>query len=205
MLYVTKLGDEYMKRNHATKLVVVLSFLVLLVAATSSVVANPGLTGECGVGSGCHETFGTLTLSTNATVDAETDVPFVLQIEAGNGADYVAIKEGWADNDYFTISETLVQDGSTNDTNAAAGEISITVTITPLSNGTYTLRIWTVGPAASDLADSFDVTVTVTGGTGTTPPPPVDLVGIWSSMMIWVPAATGVILLVFGYIALKRD
>ncbi|MGD9395415.1 MAG: hypothetical protein PVJ05_03210, partial [Candidatus Thorarchaeota archaeon] len=70
-----------------------------------------------------------------------------------------------------------------------------------------TLRIWTVGPALSDLADSFDVEVTVTGATGTaTPPPePVDLVGIWSSMMVWVPAVTGVILLVFGYLALKRD
>jgi hypothetical protein len=194
-----------MRRNHTVKLVVALSFLVLLVAATSSVVANPGLTGECGVGSGCHETFGTLTLTTNSTVDAETDVPFVLQIEAGNGAEYVAIKGGWSDNDFFTISEPLVQDDSTNDTNASDGEISVEIVITPLTNGTYTLRIWTVGPALSDLAESFDVIVTVTGGTGTTPSPPVDLVGIWSSMMIWVPAVTGVILLIFGYIALKRD
>ena len=84
-----------MKRNHVTKLVVVLSFFVLLIAATGSVVANPGLTGECGVGSGCHETFGTLTLTTNSTVDAETDVPFILQIEAGNGVEYVAIKGGF--------------------------------------------------------------------------------------------------------------
>ena len=196
-----------MKRNHTVKLVVVVSFFVLLVAATNSVVANPGLTGECGIGSGCHETFGTLTLSTNSTVNAETDVPFVLQIDAGNGVDYVSIKGGWADNDYFTFSEVLVQDGSANDTNAAAGEISVTVTFTPITNGTYTLRIWAVGPAASDLADSFEVTVSVTGATGTvTPPPePVDLVGIWSSMMIWVPAVTGVLLLLFGYLALKRD
>ena len=196
-----------MKRNHVTKLIVALSFLVLIVAATNSVVANPGLPGECGVGSGCHETFGTLTISTNSTVDAETDAPFVLQIDAGNGVDYVAIKGGWADNDIFTFFEVLVQDGSANDTNAAAGEISVTVTFTPITNGTYTLRIWAVGHADSDLADSFDVAVTVTGATGTTTPtpPPVDLVGIWSSMMIWVPAVTGVILLIFGYIALKRD
>ena len=196
-----------MKRNHTVKLVVVVSFFVLLVAATNSVVANPGLTGECGIGSGCHETFGTLTLSTNSTVNAETDVSFVLQIDAGNGADYIAIKGGWADNNYFTFTEVLVEDGSADDTNAASGEISATVTFTPLTNGTYTLRVWAVGPAASDLADSFDVTVTVTGATGTvTPPPePVDLVGIWSSMMIWVPAVTGVILLVLGYLALKRD
>jgi hypothetical protein len=196
-----------MKRNYVTKLVVALSFFVLLVVATNSVVANPGLTGECGVGSGCHETFGTLTLSTNSTVDAETDVPFVLQIDAGNGVDYVSVKADWADNNYFTFYEVLVQDGSVNDTNAVAGEISVTVTFTPITNGTYTLRIWAVGPADSDLADSFDVAVNVTGATGTaTPPPePVDLVGIWSSMMIWVPAVTGVLLLVFGYIAFKRD
>jgi len=196
-----------MKRNHVTKLIVVLSFFVLLIAATSSVVASPGFSGECGSGTDCHNTSGTLTLSTNSTVDAETDVPFLLQIEAGNGVDYVAIKGGWADNDLFTFSEVQVEDNSADDTNAAAGEISVTVTFTPLTNGTHTIRIWAVGPATSDLADSFDVTVTVTGETGTiTPtPPPVDLVGIWRLMMIWVPAATGVILLIFGYIALKRN
>jgi hypothetical protein len=202
---VTKNGDNDMKRNHIMKVFVAFSFLVLIVAATSSVVANPGLTGECGIGSGCHETLGTLTLSTNSTVNAETNVPFVLQINAGNGAEYVAIKEGWADNDFFVVSEKLVQDGSANDTNTSTGEISFTVTITPLSNGTHTLRIWTVGPPLSDLAESFDVTVTVTGesGTVTTQPPP-DLFGIWTSMMIWVPSVVGVILLVLGYLALKK-
>lgn len=197
-----------MKRNHAMKLLVVLGFLVLILAATNSVTASPGLTGECGLGSGCHETPGTLTLSTNSTVDAETNDPFTLQIEAGNGAEYVAIKGGWANNDFFTVSESLVQDDSTEDTNAADGEISVEITFTPLTNGTFTLRIWTVGEAGSDLADSFDVTVTVTGEPGTTPttPPPttVDLYGIWSMMMIWVPAATAAILIIFGYLALRR-
>jgi hypothetical protein len=136
-------------------------------------------------------------------VDAETGVSFLLQIDAGNGAEYVAIKEGWADNDYFTVSEPLVQDDSTNDTNAAVGEISVEITITPLTNGTYTLRVWTA--AAGDLAESFDVTVTVIGETGTTPPPPVDLYGIWSTMMIWVPIASGVVLLVLGYLAFRRN
>ncbi len=196
-----------MKRNHTMKLLVAMSFLVLLVAATSSVVANPGLTGECGVGSGCHETFGTLTLTTNSTVDAETGVSFTLQIDAGNGAEYVSVLGGWADNDYFTISQPQIQDSSTNDTNAATGEISVEITFTPLTNGSYTLRIWAVGPALSDLAESFDVTITVAGpsGTVTTPTPPVDLVGIWTSMMIWVPVVTGLILLFFGYLAFKRN
>ena len=191
-----------MKRNHITKLVVALSFLLLLIAATGSVVANPELTNECG-GTGCHETFGVLTLTTNSTVEAETGISFTLQIDAGNGVEYVAIKEGWADNDYFNVSEPLIQDGSTNDTNAADGEISAEIIITPLTNGTYTLRIWTA--AGEGLAESFDVTVTVAGPSGTTPPPPVDLFGIWSTMMVLVPIATGVILLIFGYLALKRN
>ena len=59
-----------MKRNHAAMVIVVLSFFVLLIAATGSVVANPELTNECG-GAGCHETFGILTLTTNSTVEAE--------------------------------------------------------------------------------------------------------------------------------------
>ena len=191
-----------MKRNHATKLIVALSFLVLLIAAAGSVMAHPDYTAECG---DCHTTTGTLTLTTNSTVNAETGDPFALQIQAGNGAEYVAIKSGWADNDYFQISETLIQDNSANDTNAAVGEITVGVAFTPLINGTYTLRIWTA--SAGSLSESFDVEVTVTGepsGTVTTPPPPVDLVGIWTMMMYTVPVATALILAVFGYIALRR-
>ena len=180
---------------------VILGFLVLVFAATSSVVAYPEYSTECG---GCHTNTGTLTLSTNSSVAAETGDPFTLQITAGNGAEYIAVKHGWADNDYFTISETLVEDGATNDTNGASGEITVVITFTPLTNGTHTLRIWTA--AAGALSESFDVTVTVTGAAGTVPttPPPVDLVGIWHMMIIGVPVATGAILLILGYVALKR-
>ena len=191
-----------MKRNNVTKLLVVLSFLVLLTAAAGSVVAHPDYTAECG---SCHTNTGTLTLTTNSTVNAETGDPFLLQIQAGNGAEYVAIKSGWVDNDYFQISESLIQDNSVNDTNSAVGEITVEVTFTPLINGTYTLRIWTASTGL--LGESFDVVVTVTGepsGSVTTPPPPVDLVGIWKMMMYTVPAATALILVVFGYFALRR-
>jgi hypothetical protein len=190
-----------MKRNHATKLLVVVSFLVLLVAATNSVVARPEWTGECG-GSGCHAPSSTLTVTTNTTVEAETNVTFTLQIDAGDDVDYVSIKGGWADNDYFSFSEVLIQDQSADDTNAAEGEIFAEVSFTPLTNGTYTLRIWAVSVA--HLSESFDVTITVTGDPGELPPPPVDLYGIWTTMMIWVPIATGAILLILGYLALKR-
>ena len=196
------LGDDDMKRKHISKLLVTVSFLVLVIAAAGSVIAFEDNTAECG-SSGCHTTFSTLTLTTNSTVDAVSGESFTLQIIAGNGAEYVAIKEGWADNDYFSVSEPLVQDDSANDTNLVVGEITVDITITPLSNGTFTLRIWTA--AASDLAESFDVTITVTGEAGTTPPPPVDLVGIWNTLMIWVPIATAVILLIFGYLAFRRN
>ena len=191
-----------MKRNHATKLIVALSFLVLLIAAAGSVMAHPDYTAECG---DCHTNTGTLTLTTNSTVNAETGDPFSLQIQAGNGAEYIAIKSGWGDNDYFRISDTLIQDNSVNDTNAAVGEITVDVTFTPLLNGSRTIRIWTA--ATGLLGDSFDVAVTVTGepsGTVTTPNPPVDLVGIWTMMLYTVPAATALILVVFGYLALRR-
>ncbi|MFW9786578.1 MAG: hypothetical protein ACFFE2_00525 [Candidatus Thorarchaeota archaeon] len=190
-----------MKRNHATKLIVVMSFLVLVIAAANSVVANSDYTSECG---NCHTNTGTLTVTTNSTVDAETGDSFTLQIEAGNGAEYIAIKSGWADNDYFMVSEPLVQDGSTNDTNGAAGEISVAITFTPFTNGTYTIRIWTA--AAGALSDSFDVAVNVTGEPGTLPttPPPLDRVEIWRMMMIGVPIVTGVLLIIFGYLAFRR-
>ncbi|MHA2151451.1 MAG: hypothetical protein ACXAAQ_05605, partial [Candidatus Thorarchaeota archaeon] len=184
------------------KLLVIMGFFVLLIAASGSVIAFPDYTGECG-GSGCHDTHGTLTISTNSTVDAVTGESFTLQVTAGNGAEYVAAKEGWADNDYFSVSEPLVEDDSANDTNLVVGEILVEITITPLSNGTFTLRFWAA--SGSDLAESFDVTVTVVGESGPTPTPPVDLVGIWNTLMIWVPIASGVILLIFGYLALRRN
>jgi hypothetical protein len=193
------------------KLVIVMSFLILGLAAVSSITAFESQAGECGT-SGCHDTPAVLTLASNSTsVTTTTGTPFVLQIDAGNGAEWVSMKTGWADNSNFTISESHVEDDTTADTNAASGEITVEVTFTPLSPGNLTIRIWTA--AGSDLATSLDIDVTVTGETitptftTTTPPPDpsAELYDIWVQMMIWVPIASGIILLFLGYIAIRRN
>jgi hypothetical protein len=188
------------------KFIIILSFLILTLAAVGSITAFESQTDECGT-PGCHDTAGTLTLASNSTsVNATTGTPFVLQIDAGNGAEWIAIKTGWANNSDFTVSESLIEDDSTSDTNAAGGEISVEVTFTPLSPGSLTIRIWTA--SGSDLASSVDVDVTVAGETittTTTPPDPgTELYEIWKMLMIVAPVATAVILIIFGYIAIKR-
>ncbi|MHA1135820.1 MAG: hypothetical protein ACTSSE_04970 [Candidatus Thorarchaeota archaeon] len=198
-----------MKRNQLTKNIFVISFLSLLVvAAAGSVGAFGSETGECGT-SGCHDTAGVLTLSSNSTsLSATTGEAFVLEIQAGNGAEWIKVISDWEDNAEFSISQAEIEDGSANDTNAATEEITVDLTFIPLSAGDYTIRIWTA--AASDLASFLDIAVTVTGAAITTAPttsapPPVDLVGTWRIMMILVPVATGVILLLLGIVAFKSN
>ncbi|MFW9794144.1 MAG: PPC domain-containing protein [Candidatus Thorarchaeota archaeon] len=196
-----------MKRKHTLKFfIIIMSFLVLSLTALGSITAFPGQTDECG-SSGCHDTAGTLTLGSNSTtVNATSGTPFTLQIDAGNGAMWVSIKPGWADNSNFTISDSHVEDGSADDANAAPGEITVVVTFTPLSPGNLTIRVWTA--AGSDLASSIDIDVEVTGQAITTVTPPPDpseqLYEIWIMLMIAAPVAAGVLLVIFGYIAIKR-
>ncbi|MGY5872576.1 MAG: hypothetical protein RTV72_10040 [Candidatus Thorarchaeota archaeon] len=196
-----------MKRKQLTTMIVALGFLLLFIAATSSVKAFESSTDECGT-SGCHDTAGTLTLSSNSTsLDATTGNSFTLVIQAGNGAEFVAVHTGWEDNSQFSVSQNLIEDGSANDTDATSGSISVELTFTPLSPGDLTIRIWTA--AGGDLASSLDVAVTVTGASITTntepTDTPIDLVGTWRMLMIIVPAATGVILLILGIVAFKRN
>ncbi|MFW9844701.1 MAG: hypothetical protein ACFFEV_09000 [Candidatus Thorarchaeota archaeon] len=197
-----------MKRNQLTKIIVTIGFLSLfVVAAASSAGAFSSATDECGT-SGCHDTLGTLTLSSNSTsVTATTGNTFALEIQAGNGAEWIKVLTGWEDNAEFSISQVEVEDGSADDTNAATGAITVEISFTPNTPGTHTIRIWTA--AAGDLATSLDVAVTVTGDTitptTTTTTTPIDLVGTWRMMMILVPIATGVILLLLGIIAFKKN
>jgi hypothetical protein len=195
------------------KLVIALSFLILSLMAVNSITAFEDQASECGTPS-CHDTAGTLTLASNSTsVTTTAGSPFVLQIDAGNGAEWVSMKTGWADNDDFSMSESHVEDDSASDTNAVSGAITVVVTFTPLSAGIKTIRIWTA--AGSDLASSLDVTVNVTASTTTpttttptttTPPEPtINLYEVWVQMMIWVPIASGLILLFLGYIAIRRN
>ncbi|MHA2024499.1 MAG: hypothetical protein ACW98U_01265 [Candidatus Thorarchaeota archaeon] len=198
-----------MKRKHTMTLIILMGFLILSLAAVSSITAFESQANECGT-SGCHDTAGTLTLASNATtVNATTGTPFVLQIDAGNGAEWISMKAGWAENSNFTVSERHIEDESASDTNAVSGEISVMVTFTPISPGNFTIRIWTA--SGSDLASSIDVDVTVTGPpvtitTTTTPPDPSEgLYEIWVMLMWAAPVATAVILVILGYIAIRRN
>jgi hypothetical protein len=192
-----------MKRNHTTKIVVAIGLLLLFIAAAGSVVAFPSQTSECGT---CHTTRGVLTLASNSTsLSATTGNPFVLALDAGNGAEWIAIKTGWADNSQFSVSEDMIEDGSANDTNASSGAISTEVMFIPLTPGDMTIRIWTAAGGA--LASSLNITVTVTGQTittTTTPDTESGLIATWSIMMIVIPVSVGVILLILGVTVFKR-
>jgi hypothetical protein len=200
-------GEHGMKRNHLKKIVIVaIGFLFLFVAAAGSVGAFPTQTSECGT-TGCHDTAGVLTIGSNSTsLSATTGESFGLTLSAGNGAEWIAIKTGWADNSQFSISEEEIEDGSANDTNANSGSITAEVTFIPLSPGTLTIRVWTA--AAGDLASSLDITVTVTGQSITTNTPPPDTEGellwTWRIMMIVLPVSVGLILIVLGVTVFKR-
>lgn len=196
-----------MKRNQLTKIIVAFGFLALLVvSAAGSAGAFSSQTDECGT-SGCHDTLGTLTLVSNSTsLSATTGDSFVLVIQAGNGAELIKVVADWEDNAEFTISLVEVEDGSADDTDDATGEISVDLAFTPLSAGDHTIRIWTA--SASDLATSLDISVTVTGETittTTTTTATIDLLETWRFMMLTVPVATGVILLILGIVAFKRN
>ena len=195
-----------MKRNQSTKIVVVLCFMsLLIVTAAGSAGAFGGLTDECGT-SGCHDTLGTLTIVSNSTsVTATTGESFVLVIQAGNGAEWIKVISGWEDNAQFSISQQEIEDDSVNDTDVVVGAISVELTFIPLSAGDHTIRIWTA--AAKKLATSLDISVTVTGETITTitTTATIDLLETWRFMMLTVPVATGVILLVLGIVAFKRN
>ena len=198
-----------MKRNQFRNFVIVLSFLgLLVVTAAGSAGAFSGETGECG-NPGCHETLGTLTLVSNSTsVTATTGEAFILEVQAGNGAQWIKVIGSWADNAQFTGYQTEIEDDSVNDTDGAAGAISVALTFIPTAPGDHTIRIWTA--AASDLATSLEITVSVSGETITTAPttpdtPTIDLLETWRYLMIIAPVATGVILLVLGIVAFRGN
>lgn len=72
-----------MKKSIKALILPSLVLVVLLLTATSMVIATSSSTAECGT-SGCHDTS-SLTLSSNATgtVDASLYIPFNLAIDAG--------------------------------------------------------------------------------------------------------------------------
>ena len=184
-----------------------MGFMALLVIGANSALAFPSQSAGCGIDQACHATAGTITVSTNATgtFNAVAWVNFTLTIDSGNGADHVAIRSGWEDNSNFLFSLEDIEDDSSDDQNAAIGEISTSITITPTTVGTFTIRIWSVSQTL--LGTSHDVVVEVAENTGTTPPTTptqTDPIEVWTMLMYLFPAVATVILVVLGVIVFRR-
>ncbi len=154
-----------MTKNRKARLLIILTLISTIFIAAPFAVSFPSQTLEC---SDCHTSSGALDLLSNATgtVQAVSGVPFILYFDAaGSGA--LSIQSGWANNSQFSFSTQLVEDNSGDDLNTNADEIEASITITPLSEGTFTIRIWSA--AAGALAISLDVSINVSQNTGTVP------------------------------------
>ncbi|MGY5852262.1 MAG: hypothetical protein RTU92_01690, partial [Candidatus Thorarchaeota archaeon] len=150
---------------------ILIGLLVVTFGFASFSLGFPGQDGECGV---CHTTPDVLTLTSDAggTIDAEVGTPFDLEVYSTGYTESdnlyaISLQAGWADNDQFSFTAIEVQDGSTEDTNPTQNEITTSFTFTPLTGGSYTIRVWVA--AKDDLATSLDVPVSVSEG-DTTPP-----------------------------------
>ncbi|MHA2198793.1 MAG: hypothetical protein ACXABN_02890 [Candidatus Thorarchaeota archaeon] len=164
-----------MKASKKLTFLIASCFLIIIVAGAYSALGWPTETAECGT---CHSDRN-MTISSNATgtVNADFGIPFSLVIDAVSldsktkaGEVVVAIRSGWADNNQFSSTDQTVRDNEAGDSNANDGEVTTTFTFTPQAVGSWTLRIWTA--AKGDLAQSHDVSVSVTLSDST--PPSID-------------------------------
>ena len=152
-----------MRKSFKSTIVLLLLALMLIFAGASMTRAFHTETSECGPA--CHYDP-TITVTSNATgtVNATVYKPFILNIDAvgytgGDFQFYIRIESdaGWADNDKFSFTDTLVQDDGPGDSNTDDNAISVSVEFTPIEAGTHTLRIW----AAGSNYESGSLTVTV--------------------------------------------
>lgn len=181
-----------MTYNRKARLLIILTLLSTILFAVPYAFSFPGQTNEC---DSCHTSTGSLDLSSNATgtVQAVVGEPFVLYFDAA-GSGTLSIQNGWTNNSEFTFSVQLVEDNSGDDLNANANEIEASITVTPLSEGDYTIRIWSA--AAGALAISLDVSVNVSQGTSTTfTTTPTGQGDVDNWFMTWVIMFSGVELL----------
>lgn len=205
-----------MKKKLVKTLLIVTCLLTVFVAGGTYALAHPSYDQECDV---CHTDTSVLTLTSNATgtVSAMVGVPFTLVLTAGNGAEAMKIVSTWANNDQFTFSETLVEDGQSGDTNAASGEITADVTVTPVAAGSYTIRVWTAtGPGllsksldvavdvAQNTATTLPTTTTTTTTTPTTSTGPTNVIEQWQFDLVSFNIIAAVVLLVLGAVICKR-
>ncbi|MFQ5832657.1 MAG: hypothetical protein ACE5H4_08150 [Candidatus Thorarchaeota archaeon] len=144
---------------------------VVLFAGASLALAHSGETSECGI---CHTTTNVLILTSNATgtVNAVTGKPFTLIVDStgysrGDNKVAISVQAGWADNNQFSFTPTEVMDGSGSDLNPTTDEVRASLSFTPQSVGSWTIRIYTAGKG--DLSKALDISVSVTSS-DTTPP-----------------------------------
>ncbi len=164
-----------MQRIQRITLIALAGIIAISVLGLASLsLARLGYTAECG---GCHNTSGVLTLTSDAggTIAATIDIPFTLEVYStgyldGDTLYAISLQAGWADNDEFSFTASEIQDQGTGDTNSSLNAITASFEFTPLSTGSFTIRIWVA--AADDLATSLDVAVEVLSGDST--PPTID-------------------------------
>jgi hypothetical protein len=153
-------------------LIVALGLVVLISAGAYSVRAFPSQANPCG---NCHSATGVLVLISNATgtVDATVGVPFVLIVNqtgysAGDGTVAIGLRSGWSDNAQFSFTEeNAVQDGDAADLNPTTDQVTVSFTLTPLTEGSWTLTIWAAGKSGM-VGTSLDISVSVSAATTTT-------------------------------------
>lgn len=198
-----------MKPKLVKKLLLVTCFLAIIVAGGTQALGFPTSNTECG---DCHTNQSVLTLSSNATgtVDATVGVPFTLVFDAENGAEHLKIVSAWENNDQFIFSITEVEDDGTGDSNSNEGEITTEITVTPIADGTFTIKVWVA--AGGELSANTEVTVDVAENTTFTPPttttPTVDpeqaRVELWTFLMYTLNPIVAILLLIFGVVMCKR-
>ncbi len=192
-----------MRTSKKLTITLVFSVFIILIAGAYSATGKPSQPTECAP---CHTLDPVLmTISSNATgtVNAKVGTPFSLVINAASldtnvVAPNMAVKvySGWADNSQFSFADPLlVIDNGAGDSNANDAQISTTFSFTPLTVGSWILRIWTAAAKgdAGKITQKLDVTVSVTLSDSTPPTinSPIDMIideGDITKNITWNPA-----------------
>jgi hypothetical protein len=200
-----------MRKNQKMYLLASFALIAMICMGAASVIAEPTFGDNCATG-GCHTDGTTVGLSSNATgtVQATEGVAFTLVIDADSGAGAISIADNVGNNDQFVVSDDRIDDDDTDDTNANEGEITTTVTVTPLTDGTFTLQIWAMD--GGTIGTHLDITVQVEASTITPTTTTTTQTGLseeerkelwYTMMMVFIPA-TAVILAVLGFIVIRK-
>ena len=138
---------------------------VLIILASSSVVAFPSSSSSCEIGSSCHNSTANVSITSNATtIETDTSAVFYLDITASANSQPFVVKApaDVEDNNAFgfgTLDEGLVNDNDPEDIDATNMQIHVIYEITaPAFAGTYTLRIYAAQPTPG--SNFVDITVT---------------------------------------------